>query len=234
VQNGPLGMSEQGQIRVAWKKEPLGFPTGLARDHHTPRVIITHEFPLFKARSSFEPATISRVFLLFLHLKLSIFPIFESFGPMASSSGNSDSLVIFRFHDFRVERMRHWWTLLGEDDHADIVGLFGQFPSLMRLQVDHGLLEALASFWDPTHCCFSIGEVDLVPTLEEYAGLLQLGSPFSETPVIIHSESSVEPSLGEVLGFDFRSLVLLDHSPGRDLAESQYFLGSVGEILLSE
>uniref|UniRef100_A0A2N9IPR3 Aminotransferase-like plant mobile domain-containing protein n=1 Tax=Fagus sylvatica TaxID=28930 RepID=A0A2N9IPR3_FAGSY len=49
--------------------------------------------------------------------------------------------------------------------HADIVGVFGKFPSLMRLQVDRGLLEALASFWDPTHCCFSIGEVDLVPTL---------------------------------------------------------------------
>ena len=46
------------------------------------------------------------------------------------------------------------------------------------------MLEALASFWDPTHCCFSIGEMDLVPTLEEYAGLLQLDSPFSETPVI--------------------------------------------------
>ena len=53
----------------------------------------------------------------------------------------------------------------------------------MRLQVDHGLLEALASFWDPTYCCFSIGEMDLVPTLE-YAELLQLGSPFSETPII--------------------------------------------------
>ena len=36
VQNGPLGVSEQGQIRVVWEKEPLGFPTGLARDHHTP------------------------------------------------------------------------------------------------------------------------------------------------------------------------------------------------------
>uniref|UniRef100_A0A2N9ERJ6 DUF7745 domain-containing protein n=1 Tax=Fagus sylvatica TaxID=28930 RepID=A0A2N9ERJ6_FAGSY len=66
----------------------------------------------------------------------------------------------------------------------DIVGVFGKFPSLMRLRVDRGLLEALASFWDPTHYCFSIGEVDLVPTLEEYAGLLQLDSPFSETPVI--------------------------------------------------
>jgi hypothetical protein len=103
---------------------------------------------------------------------------------MASSSNGPDSLVTFLFYDFRVERMRHWWTLLGEDDHADIVGIFGKFPSLMRLQVNRGLLEALASFWDPTHCCFSIGEVDLVPTLEEYAGLLQLDSPFSETPVI--------------------------------------------------
>jgi hypothetical protein len=103
---------------------------------------------------------------------------------MASSSGNPNSLVTLSFHDFRAERMRHWWTLLGEDDHADIVGVFGKFPSLMRLRVDHGLLEALASFWDPIHCCFSIGEVDLIPTLEEYAGLFQLDSPFSETPMI--------------------------------------------------
>uniref|UniRef100_A0A2N9G8X1 Aminotransferase-like plant mobile domain-containing protein n=1 Tax=Fagus sylvatica TaxID=28930 RepID=A0A2N9G8X1_FAGSY len=74
---------------------------------------------------------------------------------MASSSNDPDSLVTLHFHDFHVERMRHWWTLLGEGDHADIVGIFGKFPSLMRLQVDRGLLEALASFWDPTHCCFS-------------------------------------------------------------------------------
>jgi hypothetical protein len=36
VQNGPLGVSEKGPIRVVWEKEPLGFPTGLARDHHAP------------------------------------------------------------------------------------------------------------------------------------------------------------------------------------------------------
>uniref|UniRef100_A0A2N9FAK0 Uncharacterized protein n=1 Tax=Fagus sylvatica TaxID=28930 RepID=A0A2N9FAK0_FAGSY len=106
-----------------------------------------------------------------------------SLGSMASSSNDPDSLVTLHFHDFRVERMRHWWTLLGEDDHADIVGFFGKFPPFMRLQVDRGLLEALASFWDPTHCCFSIGEVDLVPTMEEYAELLQLDRPFSETPI---------------------------------------------------
>jgi hypothetical protein len=103
---------------------------------------------------------------------------------MASSSNDPDSLVTLHFHDLRVERMRHWWTLLGEDDHADIVGFFGKFPPFMRLPVDRGLLEALASLWDPTHCCFSIGEVDLVPTMEEYAELLQLDRAFSETPVI--------------------------------------------------
>uniref|UniRef100_A0A2N9F419 Aminotransferase-like plant mobile domain-containing protein n=1 Tax=Fagus sylvatica TaxID=28930 RepID=A0A2N9F419_FAGSY len=93
---------------------------------------------------------------------------------MASSSNDPDSLVTLHFHDFRVERMRHWWTLLGEDDHADIVGIFGKFSPFMRLQVDRGLLEALASFWDPTHCCFSIGEVDLVPHL---GGFYVLRSP---------------------------------------------------------
>uniref|UniRef100_A0A2N9I3P9 DUF7745 domain-containing protein n=1 Tax=Fagus sylvatica TaxID=28930 RepID=A0A2N9I3P9_FAGSY len=103
---------------------------------------------------------------------------------MASSSNDPDSLVTLHFHDLRVERMRHWWTLLGEDDHADIVGFFGKFPPFMRLPVDRGLLEALVSLWDPTHCCFSIGEVDLVPTMEEYAELLQLDRAFSETPVI--------------------------------------------------
>uniref|UniRef100_A0A2N9G4P1 DUF7745 domain-containing protein n=1 Tax=Fagus sylvatica TaxID=28930 RepID=A0A2N9G4P1_FAGSY len=63
-------------------------------------------------------------------------------------------------------------------------GSLVSFPLSCGYEVDRGLLEALASFWDPTHCCFSIGEVDLVPTLEEYAELLQLDSPFSETPVI--------------------------------------------------
>ena len=65
---------------------------------------------------------------------------------MASSSGDPDSLVTLCFHDFRVERMRHWWTLLRGDDHVSIMGIFGKFPSLMRLRVDHGLLEAFAFF----------------------------------------------------------------------------------------
>ena len=107
---------------------------------------------------------------------------------MAFLSGGPGSLVALHFHDFHAERIRHWWDLLKGEDRALIKGVFGKFSSLMLLRVDRGLLEALASFWDPTHCCFSIKEMDLVPTLEEYAELLQLGSPFSKTPFM--------PSLG--------------------------------------
>ncbi len=59
---------------------------------------------------------------------------------MASSNGNPDSLVVLRFHNFRAKRIRHWWNLLGVNDHASIKGVFGKFSSLMRLRVDRGLL----------------------------------------------------------------------------------------------
>uniref|UniRef100_A0A2N9IHC1 DUF7745 domain-containing protein n=1 Tax=Fagus sylvatica TaxID=28930 RepID=A0A2N9IHC1_FAGSY len=85
---------------------------------------------------------------------------------MASSSNDPDSLVTLRFHDFRVERMRHWWTLLGEDDHADIVGIFGKFPSSScgyKLIVACSRL-LLLSGTRPI-VAFPLEEVDLVPYL---------------------------------------------------------------------
>uniref|UniRef100_A0A2N9EQC8 Aminotransferase-like plant mobile domain-containing protein n=1 Tax=Fagus sylvatica TaxID=28930 RepID=A0A2N9EQC8_FAGSY len=47
-------------------------------------------------------------------------------------------------------------------------GSLASFPLSCGYKVDRGLLEALASFLGsrPT-CCFSIGEVDLIPTMEE-------------------------------------------------------------------
>uniref|UniRef100_A0A2N9GX87 DUF7745 domain-containing protein n=1 Tax=Fagus sylvatica TaxID=28930 RepID=A0A2N9GX87_FAGSY len=119
---------------------------------------------------------------------------------MASSSGGPSPLVALHFHDFRAERMQHWWDLLEGDDRASIKSTFGKFSSLMWLHVDHGLLEALTSFWDPSHCCFSIGEMDLVPTLEEYAELLQLGSPFSDTPFVPSSNLRSNRALEKCLG----------------------------------
>uniref|UniRef100_A0A2N9GKD1 Uncharacterized protein n=1 Tax=Fagus sylvatica TaxID=28930 RepID=A0A2N9GKD1_FAGSY len=67
----------------------------------------------------------------------------------------------------------------------------------------------------PTHCCFSIGEVDLVPTLEEYAGLLQLDSPFSETPVIPIRSPRSNRVLEKYLGLDFCMELARDFIAGK-------------------
>uniref|UniRef100_A0A2N9G1L4 Aminotransferase-like plant mobile domain-containing protein n=1 Tax=Fagus sylvatica TaxID=28930 RepID=A0A2N9G1L4_FAGSY len=50
------------------------------------------------------------------------------------------------------------------------------------------LEDQLVRMDDPTHCCFSTGEIDLVLILEKYAELLQLDSSFNGKPFI--------PSLG--------------------------------------
>ena len=125
---------------------------------------------------------------------------------MASSNGSPDSLVVLHFHDFRAKWMQHWWDLLEGDDRASIKSIFGKFSSLMRLHVDPGLLEAFASFWDPSHCCFSIREMDLVPTLEEYAKLLQLGSPFGESPSVPSPNPRSNRALEKCLGLTSKVL----------------------------
>uniref|UniRef100_A0A2N9IHA7 Uncharacterized protein n=1 Tax=Fagus sylvatica TaxID=28930 RepID=A0A2N9IHA7_FAGSY len=104
-----------------------------------------------------------------------------------------DSLVTLHFHDFRVERMRHWWTLLGEDDHADIVGIFGKFPPFMRLQLIVACSRLLLLSGTRPIVAFPLGRWISFPTMEEYAELLQLDSPFQRDSGHTHSGSSVQP-----------------------------------------
>ncbi|MBA0634209.1 hypothetical protein Godav_025203 [Gossypium davidsonii] len=40
-------------------------------------------------------------------------------------------------------------------------------------RVDKHLFRALAQNWNPTYSCFTFGNVDLVPTMEEYMTLLR-------------------------------------------------------------
>ena len=39
--------------------------------------------------------------------------------------------------------------------------------------MDKYLFRAMVQFWNPAYSCFTYGEVDLVPTLEEYTTLLR-------------------------------------------------------------
>ncbi|KAG8489117.1 hypothetical protein CXB51_017159 [Gossypium anomalum] len=41
-----------------------------------------------------------------------------------------------------------------------------------HVKVDKHLLRAMVQFWNPAYSCFTFGDVDLLPTLEEYTTLL--------------------------------------------------------------
>ncbi|MBA0881683.1 hypothetical protein Goshw_020298, partial [Gossypium schwendimanii] len=49
---------------------------------------------------------------------------------------------------------------------------YGDLPYLFDIKVDEYLFRALAQFWNPAYSCFTFGEIDLVPTIEEYTVLL--------------------------------------------------------------
>ncbi|KAK5825419.1 hypothetical protein PVK06_020251 [Gossypium arboreum] len=50
---------------------------------------------------------------------------------------------------------------------------YGDLPYPLDIKVDKHLLRALTQFWNPTYSCFTFGNVDLVPTVEEYIALLR-------------------------------------------------------------
>ncbi|KAG8502065.1 hypothetical protein CXB51_000210 [Gossypium anomalum] len=50
---------------------------------------------------------------------------------------------------------------------------YGDLPYLLDIKVDKHLFRAMVQFWNPAYSCFTFGEVNLVPTLEEYTTLLR-------------------------------------------------------------
>ncbi|MFQ6663980.1 hypothetical protein Gotur_031272 [Gossypium turneri] len=50
---------------------------------------------------------------------------------------------------------------------------YGDLPYLLDMKVDKHLFRAFAQFWNLAYSCFTFGNVDLVPTIEEYMALLR-------------------------------------------------------------
>jgi hypothetical protein len=49
---------------------------------------------------------------------------------------------------------------------------YGRIAQLMRLPVQAATIKALLNFWDPSYRCFTFGNIDMTPTLEEYERIL--------------------------------------------------------------
>ncbi|KAG8474312.1 hypothetical protein CXB51_033540 [Gossypium anomalum] len=59
------------------------------------------------------------------------------------------------------------------EGHTSELWDFTHLPYLLDIKVDRRLFRAMVQFWNPAYSCFTFGDVDLVPTLEEYTTLLR-------------------------------------------------------------
>ncbi|KAG8472668.1 hypothetical protein CXB51_034559 [Gossypium anomalum] len=72
-----------------------------------------------------------------------------------------------------LQELKEIWDQWGNDTKQLFYGNYGDLPYLLDVQVDERLFRALAQFWNPAYSCFTFGEVDLVPPVEEYTALLR-------------------------------------------------------------
>ncbi|KAG8497061.1 hypothetical protein CXB51_008341 [Gossypium anomalum] len=72
-----------------------------------------------------------------------------------------------------LQELKEIWNQWGNETKQLFYGNYRDLPYLLDIQVDEHLFRALAQFWNLAYSCFTFGEVDLVPTVEEYTALLR-------------------------------------------------------------
>ncbi|KAG8472003.1 hypothetical protein CXB51_036072 [Gossypium anomalum] len=70
------------------------------------------------------------------------------------------------------QELRDVWAQWDDEAKQLFYQNYRDLPYLLDVKVDRHLFRAMVQFWNPAYSCFTFGDIDLVPTLEEYATLL--------------------------------------------------------------
>lgn len=73
-------------------------------------------------------------------------------------------------------QLQQWADSLSLESTDEFRKRYGNLLSLIKIQVNYLLIEALIQHWDPDTVCFRFGTFFLTPTLEEFSQLLKLPS----------------------------------------------------------
>ncbi|XP_017604775.1 uncharacterized protein LOC108451617 [Gossypium arboreum] len=72
-----------------------------------------------------------------------------------------------------LQELRDIWARSDEGTKQLFYQSYGDIAYLLDIKVDKHLFRVMAQFWNSAYNCFTFGEVDLVPTVEEYTTLLR-------------------------------------------------------------
>ncbi|KAG8478364.1 hypothetical protein CXB51_028124 [Gossypium anomalum] len=73
----------------------------------------------------------------------------------------------------KLQELRDIWAQWDDESKQLFYQNYGDLPYLLNIKVDRHLFRAMAQFWNPAYSCFTFGNVDLIPILEEYTTLLR-------------------------------------------------------------
>ncbi|KAG8473194.1 hypothetical protein CXB51_035213 [Gossypium anomalum] len=87
-----------------------------------------------------------------------------------------------------LQELKEIWDQWGNETKQLFYGNYGDLPYMLDVQIDEHLFRALVQFWNPVYSCFTFGEVDLMPTVEEYTALLRC--PRFQGLILTHPDES--------------------------------------------
>ena len=89
------------------------------------------------------------------------------------SRGDARKLPIVKDLNGVVYEMKRILVHSQNIDETAFSEKYGRLLEIARIEVLNPAIKALMNFWDPDYRCFSFGNVDLCPTIEEYGMLTE-------------------------------------------------------------
>ena len=101
------------------------------------------------------------------------------------SAHSYDTLVELEMEDYHKDKLKKWQGSFSRGGQALLWQFLGNAATLLHTTLDWHLLEVITSCWDPVLRCITIGDMDLVPTLEEYDHFLFFSTPVSTLFILL-------------------------------------------------
>jgi len=106
--------------------------------------------------------------------------------------------------------------ILGHSQNIDEAAFFGKYGRLLeiaKIGVLNPAIKALINFWDPDYRCFSFGNVDLCPTIEEYGMLMEFPKHLHQVYFPLRNDKVI-PELSKLLKIPHLSRFLEKNGSG--------------------
>lgn len=146
------------------------------------------------------------------------------------------------FKNIRVDSRRNdttelleCWEKLSARDKDVFYERYGKIADLLQMQVQWDALKALTEYWNPSYRCFTIGEIDTTPTIEEYDELLGVNKNIRTRFYQHHHGGIADKRLGSILGATIEHIRAVKISKGQSKgwywsSMRSYFFASLNDL----